>query len=289
LTISSTDGSSASGSATGSTATALANGSGTLFVTFKTPGNQIVSATFAGAAPAQQVVNVTTGIAGCSSCFATIGAGAVLTNLAGDYNNTNNVLETTHLGNSTPQYVLGVAYKLPIPGEMYRLPKLNCDPSSFTTPKSDANAAYCYPFKAFVNFKFTPDASQTFSGFTYGVSHAIHKDLDILLGVSYSAYNEVSPGFQAEALQVVKTQQAPSTGNACYAQWSLASLQANTATAFDGFPTELLTQTGGTSAAPICTAGAQIYAGSPLAVHYHVGLFMGISVPISFGTFLGGK
>jgi len=285
LTVSSTDGS----STITPTTLALSQGSATVSIIFKTPGNQIVSAASGGALSAQQPVAVTSAIAGCSSCYATIGAGAVITNLAGDYNNTNNVLETTHLGNSTPQYVVGVAYKLPIRGELYKLKPLGCNTASFTTPTSDASAAYCFPYKAFINFKFTPDASQTFNGFTYGISHAIHKDLDILLGVSYSAYNEVSPGFQAAALQVVKEQQSPSTGSTCYAQWNLASLQADSATAYDGFPTQLLTQTGGTVASPICTAGAQIYGGSPLAVHYHAGLFIGISVPISFSTFLGGK
>lgn len=114
-----------------------------------------------------------------------------------------------------------------------------------------------------------------------------------MLGVSFSAFNEVSPGFRNAAVNVVTTQQAAS--NPCYpkAQWNAAILQANGATAWDGFPTQLLSYTGatsssasGSSSAPICTPGAQIYSGSPLVVHYHSGFFIGIAVPISFKTFL---
>lgn len=264
-------------------------GTATVYATFDTPGLQTITATIAGTTPAQQSVAVTSSVAGCSSCYASIGAGAVITNQHGDYNNVNNVLETTHLGTSTPQYVVGVAYKLPVRAPWYS--PLGCKVGDFTAPSSDARAAFCYPFKAFVSFKFTPDSSQTFNGFTYGISHAIHKSLDILLGLSYSASNEVSPGFQAAAVQVVKAQQAPSTGSVCYAQWNLTTLEASHlgAAAYDGFPTQLLTQTGGTASAPVCTAGAQIYSVSPLATNYHSGLFIGISVPVSFSKLLGGK
>jgi hypothetical protein len=272
----------------------LSGGAGTVSLTFGTPGSWVVTATDASTknsytSPAI-VVNST--VAGCSSCFASIGAGAVVTGVYGDYNDTNNVLEATHIGVATPQYLVGVAYRLPIPGEFYKLRRLGCSPSAFTSPQSDGTAAYCYPFKAFINLKFTPDASQTFNGFTYGISHALHKDLDILLGWSFSAFNQVSPGFQAAAINVVKAAQpGGSSPNQCYAQWTVAGLSATGATTFDGFPTQLLSYTGsttssatGSSSSPICTPGAQIYDGSPLVEHYHSGLFVGIAVPISFKT-----
>lgn len=265
----------------------FAGGLGYATITFKTPGDKVVSVGVSGGKSYEFPVSVNTTVGGCSSCFATIGAGAVATGRLGDYNNQNSVLEATHLGQSTPQYLLGVAYKLPIRGEFFALKNLHCDPTrSFNAAVSDGEAAFCYPFKVFINLKFSPDSSQTFNGFTFGLSHALHKYVDLLPGISYSAYNDISPGFRAAAVNVVTVAQQSGNVNApCYAQWKVAELSDSTNTiAFDGFPTQLMTNTG-TLSAPVCTAGAQIFSGSPLTVHYHPGFFIGISVPVSFKSF----
>jgi hypothetical protein len=209
----------------------------------------------------------------CASCFASLGAGAVLTSTKwGDYNNASNILQSTHLGASTPQYVAGIAYKIAARGILYN--SLKCTKEDFTVKRSDAQIAFCYPYKVFINLKFSPDSSQTFNGFTYGASHALHQYLDLMFGISYSAHNEISPGFQQAALNVVKTQQT--ANNQYYSQFSLASLQANGPTAYDGFPLQLLNADG--------TIGPLIYTGSPTILHYHSGFFVGISIPLGFKT-----
>lgn len=198
----------------------------------------------------------------------------------GDYNDNANILESTHLGASTPQYAVGLSYRLPIYGPFSKIKKLGCATDAYTATYPEARAAYCFPYKAFVSFKFNPDASQTFNGYTFGVSHAIaYSYLDLMIGLSYSAFNEVSPGFQQAAINVVTAQQA--ANNPYYAQYNLAALKSNRPTAYDGFPVQLLKADG--------TTGSLIYSGNPLVAHYHPGLFLGVSVPLSFKTFLGAK
>jgi hypothetical protein len=220
----------------------------------------------------------------CANCYASIGAGSVLSSTKfGDYNNLSNILQTTHLGTSTPQYAVGLAYRLPIYGPLWKLPLLSCDRDAYTAQYPEAKAAYCFPLKAFISFKFTPDASQTFNGFTFGLSHTLAfyqvSLLDLMVGVSYTAFNEVSPGFQQAAINVVSVQQA--ANNPYYAQYNLATLKTNGPTAYDGFPVQLLKADG--------TTGPLIYGASPLVSHYHSGLFIGVSVPVSLKSFLGAK
>lgn len=259
------------------------NGTATLAMAFMTPGVMSVTVTDNGVSKATGSLNVTVvtasaaAISGCGSCYASLGAGAEITGTSfGDYNDTANVLQSTHLANDIPQIAVGVAYKLPIRGPLHK--PLHCSPNDFFNASSEAKAAYCFPFKAFVSLKFTPDASQTFNGFTYGFSNALHKDLDVLFGVSYSAFNEASPGFRQTAISTVQAQQA--LGNPYYSQWSVTALEKNAPTAFDGFPTQLINSNG----AP----GPQIYIGNPLVVHYHTGFLIGVSVPVSFKSALGG-
>ena len=271
---------------------AINTGKGSFQLVFFSSGAQTLTLTDVKGALAkgQVTINVISisnaALAGCGSCYATIGAGAVISHQYADYNDNSNVLQTTHVGDSTPQYLIGVAYKLPFHELFgaYQSKSLDCHVVDFSSPGSDAKAAFCYPWKAFVNFKFTPDASQTFNGFTYGLSHAIHKDLDLLMGVSYSAYNETSPGFQAAAINTLTTQLAAK--NPCYSQSTLNAIS-NPPTkfaatvAYDGFPTQLLTNSG-TASTPVCTPGVQIFAGSPLVTHYHTGFFIGVAIPLSF-------
>jgi hypothetical protein len=224
----------------------------------------------------------------CGGCYATVGLGANI-NSKGltDYNNSSNILESTHLGNGTPQLLLGVSFQVPWHGIFYHeiqiksgaLPSPDrCDPLLYNQDVDGAKI-YCYPWRPFISVKFTPDASQTFNGFTYGISHRLAKNLDLMVGVSYTAFNEASPGFQRAAIETVKTQQA--AGNPYYTQFSLVAMQNNWRNAFDGLPTQLISSTG--------QPGALIYSGNPLSVHYHPGGFIGIVVPISIKTFVGLK
>lgn len=263
---------------------------GPFSVTFYSVGTMSLTITN-GALTSVLSVNVVSSLAGCSSCYASIGAGAVITSPGlSDYTVNNNILESTSLDHSrsTPQYLVGVAYKLPIPDllgiskgrSLYK--HLGCQASTdFNNPATEARAAYCYPYKVFINFKFTPDASETFNGFTYGLTLALHKELDFLLGASYSPYNNVSGGFQNAAIATVKDE----SGNRCYSQWTSASLSANGKGAFNGFPTQLLTDTTPSAATPTCSAGAQIYGGSIVTTSYHTGFFIGVSIPVSLAQF----
>jgi hypothetical protein len=221
----------------------------------------------------------TSALAGCPTCFASLGVGTLVAGKYPDYNVSSNILQATHVGISTPSYSVGVAYKIPLRG-FYGYKQLTCSPDNLTTSGTEGQDAFCYPFKAFVSLKFTPDASQAFNGFTFGLSHALHKYLDLMVGLSYSAHNEISPGFQQAAVSVLRTQQA--SGNPYYSQFNLAALQANTSqTAFDGFPTQLLNANG--------TTGALIYNGNITISHYRPGFFMGISLPISFKSAASGS
>jgi len=218
-------------------------------------------------------------VAGCASCFATIGAGTVIKGKYPDYNVSSNIIEATHVGISTPSYSLGLGYKLSFHDFFQTYKKLGCTPDDLVTPSEDKKA-FCYPYKTFISLKFTPDASQTFNGYTFGLSHALHKYLDLMVGMAYSAHNEISPGFQQAAISVVKAQQA--AGNPYYSQFNLAALQANsTQTAFDGFPTQLISANG--------TTGSLIYSGNITVSHYRPGLFLGISLPVNLKTFVGGS
>jgi len=218
-------------------------------------------------------------LAGCATCFASIGAGTLLVGKYPDYNVSSNVLQATHVGISTPSFAVGVAYKLPL-HDVYGYKALGCTKDDLTTKNSDARVAFCYPWKSFVSLKLTPDASQTLNGFTFGISHGLHQYLDLMIGVAYSAHNEISPGFQQAAVNVVREQQAAK--NPYYAEFNLAALAANnTQTAYDGFPTQLLNANG--------TTGPLIYNGSVTISHYRPGLFLGVSLPLSFKSAVSGQ
>ncbi len=218
-------------------------------------------------------------LAGCATCFASIGAGTLLIGKYPDYNVSSNILQATHVGITTPSFAVGVAYKLPF-HDVYGYKALGCTIDDLTTKTSDAKIAFCYPWKSFISLKLTPAASQTLNGFTFGLSHGLHQYLDLMIGIAYSAHNEISPGFQQAAVSLVKTQQA--ANNPYYAQFNLAALEANnTQTAYDGFPTQLLNANG--------TTGPLIYNGSITISHYRPGLFLGVSLPLNFKSAVSGQ
>jgi len=284
---------SASSKSTGAFTYSIVSGPATISddsVTLTAAGTVVIQATQAAAsnyAAGTQDATIVVAPAqpSCNNCYASLGAGSVLNSTKfGDYNNSSNILQTTHLGSSTPQYTVGLAYKLPIYGPFAKVPQLHCGTDAYTVAYPEARSTYCFPLKAFVSLKFTPDASQTLNGFTFGLSHALASYngtplLDLMVGVSYTAFNEVSPGFQQAAINTVTTQQA--ANNPYYAQYNLEALKANNPTAFDGFPIQLLKADG--------TTGPLIYTASPLVSHYHSGLFLGVSIPILLKSFLGIK
>jgi len=255
----------------------MAAGIQTLTITNLKPA--LPSSSFSASANVSTATSSNSALSGCPTCFASIGIGTLLAGKYPDYTVSNNILQATHIGISTPSVAIGVAYKLPF-HDFYGYKRLGCGPVDLTTKTSDARIAFCYPYKAFISAKLTPDASQTLNGFTFGLSHALHQYLDLMVGLAYSAHNEISPGFQQAAVNVVKAQQTAK--NPYYAQFNLGTLEANnTQGAFDGFPTQLLNSDG--------TVGPLIYSGSVTISHFRPGFFVGISLPIGFKTAVAGN
>jgi len=213
----------------------------------------------------------------CGECFASIGIGSTLSTVhATDYSNNSSILSSNQVGNSTPQYLIGVSFQIRIPGVRYT--HLGCTTSDYTNPIP--KSTYCYPWKAFVNLKLSSESSQTLNGFTFGMSHSLTSHLDLMAGFAYSPFSQPSPGFQAAAVQVVKTQQSLSTPNPYYTQFDATAMQKNSQNAFDGFPTQMISSNG--------VAGAAIYSGNILTTVYHPGIFLGINIPVSLGSLFSG-
>jgi hypothetical protein len=162
-------------------------------------------------------------VKGCVGCYLTFGVGAAV-NSKGltDYNQSANLIQATHLGNATPLFSAGLSIAIPLTGPLHFVTQ--CDEYTdkkgkvhekvyAETPdeKLDNIQVYCYPWRVFTSVKFAPDASQTFNGFSFGLSHRIAKPLDLMLGISFSAFNEVTPGFQRAAIQTVTDQQTAIT------------------------------------------------------------------------------
>jgi hypothetical protein len=219
----------------------------------------------------------------CGECFASIGVGSTLSTVhATDYSNNSNILSSNQIGNSTPQYLIGVSFQIRIHGVRYKQQK--CPTSDYAS--ANPTSTYCYPWKAFVNLKLSSESSQTLNGFTFGLSHSLTSHLDIMAGFAYSPFSEPSPGFQAAAVQVVRAEQGltnpqgVSTPNPYYTQFDPVAMQKNSQNAFDGFPTQLIN--------PMGIAGAAIYSGNILTTVYHPGIFLGINIPVALGSLFSG-
>jgi len=256
-------------------------------VTGKAAGSDTITATNSGVSGSTTITvespAASSTSTACTDCWLSVGVGVNLEPKSfSDYSNAGTILQTTHLGNATPQFLLGVSYSLPWRDFAWRW--LGCSsvysegqPKPAPNAPDSAQEDYCYPWKAFVNVKFATGGSQTFSGFTMGLAHSVMSKLDIMVGASFSPFNEVTSGFRSIAIQTVEAQQAAK--NPYYTQFSLAAMEHNWRDAFDGFPTTLVSSNG--------AQGAPIYAGSPLSVNYHLGGFIGINVPLSFTKLLG--
>lgn len=252
--------------------------------------SQVIAANIAASGSylaASQSLDITIGTATCAGCFATLGLGVSINyKHYSDYNDVTNILQSTNLGNASPQLLVGISYQTPWHGILYN--KIGCKPSLYNQDV-DGKLVYCYPWRAFINAKFSATASQTVNGFTVGTSYRIAKSLDLLMGISLNPFNEATPGFRAAAIQVTQAQQ--NAGNPNYAPFDLYKMQHNLRNAFDGFPTQLLQYSCTSTTPPTCTTttGPLIYAGSPTGVQYLPGLFFGVVVPIQLKTLLGSK
>ena len=206
-----------------------------------------------------------------------LGIGSLINNPAGsDYTNQSNTLASTNLGRASPQYLVGVSFRTPYP----RLGGVNpeklkeCPAADKLTDLSPAKCQYWhqYPWKAFVNVKFTSGASQTINGFVIGGSYQFAHWVDGLIGFGLTPFNEASPGLKVAASQYVTAQQKQ--GNLL--NFDPTAMLAGKRNAFDGF--SLLDST-----------GKLIYSGTPLEVHYRGGVVIGIAVPISFKSSLASR
>jgi hypothetical protein len=208
---------------------------------------------------------------GASDVNLVIGLGFAGPSDAADYTLSSNTISSTHEGKATPQYMLGLAYPLSI---NYK----GSGPCATDTPTHVAATAAnfrCSPLGAFVSAKFSTDSSSTVNGVTFGVTHRIVGTLSILIAGSLSPFQQASPGFIKAAISTINAQNA--VGNPFYSQYDPAAMKTNAKDSFDGFPTVLMMNTG-TTAAPIYTAGPQIYSGNVLITDYKAGFLIGVAI-----------
>ena len=183
-------------------------------------------------------------------------ASLIVASGATDYSDQANVLHSNNLGRATPQFLTGVSFRSRLP--------------NFSKFKGDPKTGELWqkrPWNAFVSLKFSPSSSQTLNGFVFGASYSLTKYLNAVAGYSLTPINEPSPGFRNTAAQFVTAQQQQ--GQAL--QFDPSAMIKNSQNAFDGFPVT-------------DPSGKLIYPGSPLTVHYHGGIVLGISIPIYFSS-----
>jgi hypothetical protein len=176
-------------------------------------------------------------------------------------NTQNSVLETTNLGRATPQLLTGAAFRLPF-GNFSQGARERFGPR---------------PWYAFLSLKFSPESSQTFSGYVIGGSYKLAKSFSLLAGYALTPIQEPSPGFRAAAVQVVSQNPAIPV----YQRFNVNALQSNSLSAYDGFPLFVQTASGPTT--------THVFDGDPTVVHYHGGFIIGVAIPISLKTQLGGS
>lgn len=223
-----------------------------------------------------------------------------------DYSDESNVIHSNNIGKATPQFLTGVAFRSHFANVLPRYwgctwdQKAPVTPANSSTPTTSGttaetpvqrakdmpdtnpppktprkNGSACgyaepwqkRPWNAFVSVKFQPGASQTVNGFVFGVSYALTKYLNALVGFSLTPINEPAPGFRTTAAQFVTAQQKLGQD----LNFNPTAMLNNSANAFDGFPVTDST-------------GKLIYSGNPLTVHYHGGAVFGVSIPIYFSS-----
>jgi hypothetical protein len=221
---------------------------------------------------------------------AVIGLGFAGPSDSPDYNLNSNTLSSTHEGKTTPQYMVGLSYPLPI--NYFKQSDWDNQCTITTADSADVQKAKstrwrCQPLGAFVSAKFSTDSSSTVNGVTFGLTHRIVGNLSLLIAGSLSPFQQPSPGFINAAVQTVVAQRA--ANNTFYNLFDPTAMKANAKDAFDGFPTVLITTTG-TITAPVYTPGTQIYNGTVLVTNYRPGFMIGVALtPNAIKLLTGGK
>lgn len=226
------------------------------------PGNYTIQINADGGGVARSTdISLAVGTGGEFDLVLGIGSLIVNSNVT-DYkvNNQNSVLETTNLGRATPQLLTGGAFRLPF--------------GNFS--KGATKRFGQRPWYAFLSLKFSPQSSQTFSGYVLGGSYKLSKLFSVLAGYSLTPIQEPSPGFRSAAVQVVT--QNPTVP--IYQRFNTTALQQNSLNAYDGFPLFVQTPAGPTT--------TRVFDGDPTVVHYHGGFVIGVAIPISLQAQLGG-
>ena len=203
-----------------------------------------------------------------------LGIGSLIVNKHTDYSDQSNILRSNNIGKATPQFLTGVSFRSKIHNfnnnhfhfhPVDRSCYANSKPTGL--PPGTCDEWRVHPWGGFVSVKFTPGSSQTVNGFVFGLNYALTKYLNALIGFSLTPINEPSPGFIRIATQFVSQQQQQGQ----YLSFDTNAMLHNKSDAFDGFP---VTDPG----------GKLIFQGNPLAVHYHGGVVLGVSVPIYFSS-----
>jgi hypothetical protein len=121
-------------------------------------------------------------------------------------------------------------------------------------------------------------STSTLSGYSFGVTYALGKQLRLLAGFSLTPVNEISPGFANAAVQYVTKNPSLFPGV------NPASLSSNAYGAFDG-----IQFTSTAAAAGAAATSAVYYPGSVTETHYRGGFIIGVALPISIYNLLGGN
>lgn len=232
-------------------------------------------------APEPQATPTPSDTQNASAVKAVIGLGFHVTGIHPDYSLSSNVISSTHAGNVTPQYMLGVAYELP-----FNYAKDHSIGQSDTC--HDDTTFRCRPMSGFVSAKFSPTSSDTVNGVTFGIAHKIVSSASLLIAASLDATEEPSPGFIQAAVQTVNAQQAAS--NPYYALFKASDMSNNKRDAFDGFSTLFITSTTDMKTGAVTfTQGNPIFQGNPLITNYHFGFLFGVALTPDFKGLLGIK
>jgi hypothetical protein len=224
-----------------------------------------------------------------------LGVGSLLRNgNVTDYVNNANTLSATSIGWATPQYLVGLAMRAPFAN--FRNYGSNCKGVDAATPSNSNNneqqgainkkaknntspaaSNTCplwrqRPWSGFLSLKFAPSSSQTINGYVLGGSYSLTSHLDLLVGFSLTPVNVPASGLRNAAYNYVLQQQK--LGNDM--QFNPEAMLNNSENAFDGFSL-------------LDSSGKLIYTGTPLEIDYRGGVVVGVSIPLSFGSFFKGQ
>ncbi len=215
-----------------------------------------------------------------------LGIGSLIRNgTYSDYAINSNVLSTSGLGKATPQYLVGVGLRTPIPNFKHLGPnKDECKAARMLRTgqltqdaATRANSQGCpyyreKPFSGFLSLKFSPQSSSSIVGYVLGGSYSAGHYLNILMGFGLTPASEPSHGLRVAASQYVLAQQKLGV----LMNYDANALLNDNNNAFDGFSL-------------LDSSGKLLYNGTPLEPHYRGGFIVGVAIPINFADFLHGQ